>query len=120
MKKPTYYLFVINELFMVSLALLSGYLLFFEMTHMVTPAQISLIDVTDITIALIFMLEFFVALALTKNKKHFWQTRWWELLASIPFTTPATQTLRLLRLVRVLRIFRIGAHVAITKRSTDA
>ena len=87
---------------------------------MVTPAQISLIDVTDITIALIFMLEFFVALALTKNKKHFWQTRWWELLASIPFTTPATQTLRLLRLVRVLRIFRIGAHVAITKRSTDA
>lgn len=109
---------VANEFLMAALALLSGYLLIFEMTHEVTPEQLYLIDLTDVTIALIFLVEFFVALALTKNRKQFWRSRWWELLASIPFTTPATQTLRLLRLVRVLRIFRIGAHVAITKRGT--
>lgn len=117
MKKHVSYLFVANEFLMAALALLSGYFLVFEMTHTVTLEQISLIDATDITIALIFLIEFFVALALTKNKKQFWRSHWWELLASIPFTTPATQTLRLLRLVRVLRIFRIGAHVAITKNT---
>lgn len=104
-----------NEGFMAVLALLSGYLLFFEMTHTVTPEQLYLIDITDVTIALIFLVEFFVALTLTKDKKQFWKSRWWELLASIPFTTTATQTLRLLRLVRVLRMFRIGAHITIAK-----
>lgn len=108
---------MVNEIFMVSLALLSGYLLFFEMTRAVTPEQISLIDKTDLVIALIFMLEFFVAFVLAKNKKHFWRTRWWELLASIPITTPETQALRLLRLVRVLRVLRVGTHIAIVKNN---
>lgn len=116
MKKYVSILVIINEFFMISLALLSGYLLVFEVMHTATPQQLYLIDKIDVTIAIIFMFEFFGTLFLANNRYSFLRSHWWELLATIPFTTPATQTLRLLRLVRVIRIFRIGAHVMITKK----
>lgn len=116
-RKHSSLLHVINESMMATLALISGYFLVVEMTRILTPDQLELISRIDVTIALIFMTEFFVTLHFAKNRNAFLRSRWWELLAAIPFTTPTTQALRLLRLMRIVRVFRIGAHLLIAKES---
>jgi len=118
MKKSLAYFTVGNEIFMATLALLSGGILIFEETRAITPAELLTIDRIDLTVALIFMSEFFIAFFLSKNRNVFLRTHWWELLASIPLTTPATQALRLLRLLRILKIFRIGAHITISRKNS--
>ena len=112
-----HYLVVANEFIMALLALVSAGLLIFEETRTVTPTELDFIDTVDVSIAIIFLIEFFGDLYVSKNRKHFFRTHWWELLACIPVTNPETQTLRLLRLVKVLKVLKVGAHVVITKKT---
>lgn len=112
-----HYLILTNEAIMALLALGSGALLIFEETRTVTPEQLELIEIIDISIAFVFLAEFFGDLYVAKDRKHFFKTHWWELLACIPITNPETQTLRLLRLVKVLKVLKVGAHIIITEKS---
>ena len=103
---------VLIEVFMLLLALLSGVLLLIVLFGDVSPALLSRIDNIDITIAVIFLFEFFVRLICANNKLSFIKTSWWELLAAIPVTNDLTQALRLLRL---LRIGRLLLHLKLIK-----
>ncbi len=102
---------------MAFLVFVSIVMLIFEETHAVTPPEIQIIDSIDLTVALIFMAEFFIALYFARNRRSFFRSHWWELLATIPFTAPATQVLRALRILRVIRVFRTGAHFSLTKQN---
>lgn len=94
---------------MVILALTSGAMLLLEYSVALSPAQLQIIDITDITIAIVFLFEFSIKFSRANDKKQYLKGHWWELLASIPVTTPGTQALRLLRLVRLLRLLRLNS-----------
>ena len=117
MKKVLSRLSIANEIFMAFLVFVSIVMLIFEETHAITPLEIQIIDSIDLTVALIFMAEFFIALYFAHNRRSFFRSHWWELLATIPFTSPATQAMRILRILRVVRTFRAGAHFSITKET---
>ena len=93
---------LIIEATLLTLALTSGYLLYLEFTQLLVASEIALFEKIDLTIALVFLGEFFTKLYFAKKKKKFLQLRWWELLAAIPITTPLTQSLRLVRLLRLV------------------
>ena len=105
-------LHIINESMMVALALTSLYFLVLEATRILTPEQVELIDRIDVTIALIFMTEFFVALQSAKNRYKFIKSRWWELLAAIPLTTNDTSAATVAHgsIIRVARIEHIFCY----------
>jgi len=98
----------IDDIAMFALALVSGILILVELTQDLNSAQITLIERTDMSIAFIFLCEFGVRFILARKKLLFFRTFWWELLASIPITTPVTQVLRLLRLLRLGAFLRIA------------
>ena len=117
MKEKLPRLSMTNEWFMGFLVLVSIVMLIFEETHTVTPHEIQIIDSIDLAVALIFMAEFFTALYFAYNRRSFFKSHWWELLATIPFTNPATQALRILRILRVIKVFRTGAHFSLTEQN---
>jgi voltage-gated potassium channel len=101
-----------DDIAMMLLALISGYLLVIEYTTHPAAEQILIFNNIDLAIALIFLAEFCVKLFFAPRKRIFLKSHWWELLASIPVTAPLTQGLRLLRLLRLFRLIRLaeGAH----------
>jgi voltage-gated potassium channel len=99
---------ILDDVFMSILALASAGMLIYENTASPGPTLIVWLDRIDITIALIFLSEFFIKFFSTPQKAKFFKTHWFELLASIPITTSATQALRLLRLLRLIRLLRLN------------
>ncbi len=116
------------DLLVVSLALVSVLLLFFEIFAVIGQQQQRLVRYIDLGIACVFLLEFIYKFTGAKDKKHFLKGHWWELLAAIPITTETTQALRALQLerlivlvqaLRVVRLFtRIKIIVALSQRYT--
>lgn len=93
-----------NEIVMIALVFLDGTLLVARETLAITPNQIVVFDHIDLAIAVIFLVEFCTRLLFAKDRKSFFRSYWWELLATIPVTMPLTQALRILRLFRVIRV----------------
>jgi voltage-gated potassium channel len=100
-----------DDIVMMLLALVSGYLLVLEYTTTLAPDQVRLFNAIDLGISLIFLAEFCIKFFIAKKKGSFFKSHWWELLASIPVTTPLTQGLRLLRLLRLFRLMRLTEGV---------
>jgi voltage-gated potassium channel len=101
-----------DDIIMIILTLVSGYLLVLELTTNLLPSQALLYDQIDIGIACVFLAEFFIKLVLADSKLKFFQKNWWYLLASIPVSNPTTQVLRLLRLLRLVRLVRLTSGVS--------
>jgi voltage-gated potassium channel len=101
------WIYILDDIVMIALAIVSVLLLLYEQTGGLSAAQIQLVDHTDLAIALIFLGEFFIKLVLAPKKIVYLKSNWWLLLASIPITTPATQALRALRLLRLFRLVRV-------------
>ncbi|WP_338429854.1 ion transporter [Synechococcus elongatus IITB3] len=98
---------ILDDLFMVCLALIDVFLLFFEVLSAHTPEQTYALQVADTIIACIFLTEFCVRFFLAENKTLFFRKYWWELLASIPINDLLFQALRGLRIVRIVRLLRL-------------
>lgn len=111
MRTRSIQLSIASDVIMILLSLVSGYLLYLDVTTTLTPEQIAQHNSIDMAIAYIFLIDFFVLLYISSDRKKFIKTRWWELLAAIPITTESTQILRLLRLFRIVRVLRIGLHI---------
>jgi len=97
-----------DDIVMMLLALVSGYMLVLEYTTKLAPDQLQLFNTIDLVIACIFLGEFCIKFFLAKKKGQFFKSHWWELLASIPVTSSLTQGLRLLRLLRLFRLIRLA------------
>jgi voltage-gated potassium channel len=100
------WVFILDDIAMIALAIVSVSLLLIERTGNLSPSQTALFDSVDFYIALAFLAEFVVKLWLARNKRAYLQKNWWLLLASIPVTSTATQALRALRFLTVFRLVR--------------
>jgi len=96
---------------MVVLALASAVILLYENVETLNLSTVLLLDHIDIGIALIFLSEFLIKFYASRKRWKYFKYHWWELLASIPISTPATQSLRLLRLLRLVRLLRLNEGV---------
>lgn len=105
--KPAFNRELLNDITMIVLSLVSVFLLFFEVLADQSPQQLRTLETADIAIACVFLAEFFSRLARAENRKIFVRRHWWELLASIPISSGATQYLRALNLLRIIRVVRL-------------
>ena len=114
---------IVDDVLMIALALVSVFLLCFEVLADQTPSQMQALEAADIAISMIFLAEFCIRLAKAPRKKLFLRRHWWELLAAIPITSETTQLLRglnLLRLVRLIRLLRLIRFLVRLKIILDA
>jgi voltage-gated potassium channel len=96
------------QAFIIFLALLSIGMVIFETTYQSSLYNnVPLIIAIDVSIAVIFLIDFIIGWYRSEDKKIFWKQRWWELFACIPFTTPITQSLRGIGILRLLRIVQV-------------
>jgi voltage-gated potassium channel len=109
--------------FLVALfALLSIAILAMESIFETSPEKQAALHAADLAIAIFFLVEWSIRFILAERKGRFVRRYWWELLASIPFTTDVTQVLRGLRLVRaarvvkLLRVVKVGVRMHILLR----
>lgn len=106
-KKRSLRVIVWDDIVMMILALVSGYLLALEFTANLTETQMTSLMFADTAIALVFLSEFIIKFSRAEQKLSFLKSHWWYLLASIPITTPITQALRLIRLLSLIRLVRL-------------
>lgn len=102
---------LIDDVAMILLALLSVSLLILETNSDLSSSQTRILDITDISIASIFLVEWLARFQSADKKAEFFKKYWWELLASIPIPSDFAQALRALRILRVLRILRLAVRL---------
>jgi voltage-gated potassium channel len=105
------------DILMIVLALITIFLLFYEMTILrtVTPEtkdtvarKVSIIHLLDLLICIVFIGEFLVRMLREDSRKQFVQTHWLEIPGMIPFTVlGVSRTFRILRLFRLVRVFSL-------------
>lgn len=114
-----------REILMLILALGSLGILLLEVIGSISPDQEQTIKIIDLSISLIFLLEFIYALRKSKDRKKFFKLYWWELLACIPVTTSSTQVLRIFKIPRALplietfRFFRFLVRLRIILSTSE-
>ena len=107
------------DIVMIVLALITIFLLFYEMTiapEDITPetiqairSKVILVRRLDFWICIVFIAEFAVRTWKEENRRQYVRTHWLEIPGMIPFTVlgPAYRTLRILRLFRLVRVFSL-------------
>ena len=115
MKLPSADETILDEVLIVVLSLVSVALLVLEVVGDTSAAQSVLLERIDLGIACIFLGEFTIDIARSRDRRTFLRKRWWELFACIPVSGELTRAARgvmLLRLVRVMRIVRVARLAA--------
>ena len=107
------------DIIMIVLALLTVFLLFYEMTiapEDITPetidtirSRVILVHRLDFWICIVFIAEFVVRTWKEEDRRGFLKAHWLEIPGMIPFTVfgSAYRTLRILRLFRLVRVFSL-------------
>ena len=102
---------MIYELFMAFLALIVVAILFVEFTRPLTEEQESILFRIDLTILLIFAVDYFYRLVRAKNKWVFIKSNIFDLIAIMPFD----KAFRIARLARLIRLARMTRFARFTK-----
>jgi|SRR5665647_1537741 len=105
-------LFVLKELTLGVLAVLSLGLVLFELLGHPSHQQTKDITHIDFGIACTFLLDFAISLSATHNRRQYLRRNWYFLLAAIPFTDTLTESLRGLRVLSLIRLVRAGEHLS--------
>lgn len=100
-----------KELIMAFLALLSVFFVFYEYLYPTSQTMHLFIVRFDIAVAVIFLVDFFVAFSRAPDKSHYLRHNWYLLLASIPIVDGWAELLRGLRLLELVRLVRAGSHL---------
>ncbi len=94
---------MLRDTAMVILALISVFLIIFEVLSTLGFSAYHSIGWIDLVISGLFLGDFFLHLHNSPDKRRFWRRHWWELLAAIPFVLPISPTiLRFLRIARFI------------------
>ena len=111
-------LFLLKELCLASLAILSIVMIVYEFKYQPDILVLTKLNHVDILIACIFLIDFILSLLFTSNRKKYLRHNWYFIFASIPITDSIAELLRGLRLLRLIRLIRAGEHLeySITKR----
>ena len=93
------------ELLMVALSIYVLGALLIEKAFAVRPQTFQILTIIDAAVCIIFLADFFVQLAIARDKLHYLRWGWIDLLSSIPML-PVLRWGRMLRVVRLVRILR--------------
>ena len=96
---------LLDDIVMVSLAIVSIILLIYDVVSHQTAQQKAFFQLIDLGIGMVFLVEFLIHFMYAKEKHHFFSRRWWELLAAIPIAAPF-RVVKLVRLFPILQAFR--------------
>lgn len=96
---------------LVLLAMLSVALLVYELSADLLSEQIAFFHTIDFVIAMLFLADFLIGLFVSENRKAYWKSEWYMLLASIPITGGVATSLRSVRLLRLVRLIRVLARI---------
>jgi len=77
-----------------------------------------LVNRIDMTVACIFLTDFFSGLFFNKEmtKKDYLRLNWLNLLSSIPITSEVTRALRVLRILRAIRVARAATNLYFARK----
>jgi len=101
------------------LAILSIASILYEHFIVVSSFSSRIIEIFDEIVAIIFLLDFFLSLLKSSDRKQYIKHNWYLLLASIPFVDSWSELLRGLRLLKLVRLVRAGEHLTYTLQSTQ-
>lgn len=99
------------DIAIILLALVSVFLLVFELSAHLLPEQIAFIQRLDFIIALIFLADFSLGMYLADSRGRYFKQNWPDLLASIPITEGVFRAFRMLRILRLVRVIRVIARI---------
>lgn len=121
---------IVYELIMAGLALVVVAILFIEFTRPLTEEQLRLLTNIDLSILIIFAIDYFYRFAMAKSKWHFFKTNIFDLIAIMPFDkafriarlarlTRLARLLRSARVMRLLRLWRLARLFAFARRFSN-
>lgn len=97
---------IIYEIIMAVLSLIMVAVIILEDSTELSVSMTKLVYYFDMILILVFAADYFVRLALSKNKRKYIKENIIELISIIPFNS-VFQALRLVRVVRVFRLIRV-------------
>lgn len=97
------------ELSMAFLSIIIIIIIILEYINTLSPKETRMFDITDNIITVIFAVDYFTRLILSKNKMEFFKHNIIDLIAIIPFNSifQVTRILRITRLARLTKIFKV-------------
>lgn len=101
----------IKEAVMLTLVALSLGFLVLEHTETLTHAQLQVIELFEIGVALVFLAEFWFEWRHAKDRRQYVKHHWFYLLAAIPIPTQMFEILRGVRALRLLKLLKVFAHM---------
>lgn len=107
----------IYEIIMASLALVVVAILFIEFTRPLTKQQATLLANIDISILIVFAVDYFYRFIRSTNKWSFFKSNIFDLIAIMPFDKAfrIARIARLTRLIRLSRTSRLSRTLRLTK-----
>ncbi len=97
------YMFI-KEVVMTFLVFVGFGTVIIEHLEVIEGEQLLIIDAIDVTIALIFLWEFWHEWYYARDRRKYLRYNWYYLLAAIPIPSQAIEILRGIRLLRLLRL----------------
>jgi len=90
------------------LALLTLFILIVELSYNLPQNTLSMFDIIDNSVLVIFTIDYFIRFFLSKNKKEFFKNNIVDLISIIPFNSvfQTTRVLRLAKLAKLLKVLR--------------
>jgi voltage-gated potassium channel len=106
------------EIIMAILAFIAVSISFLDITSHISITSSSLFYSIDLCILIIFTADYFIRLFKSKDRKQFFLSNFFDLLAIIPFNSlfRIFRFARLLRLTRLVRIIRMASLAVLFKR----
>lgn len=96
-----------KEIVMLLLVAISFGLLALEHFEHLSHTQLVMVEIYEIILAIILLVEFLFELHFAKDRKKYWRTHWFYLLAAIPIPTASFEILRGIRVLRLLKLLKI-------------
>lgn len=106
-RKKLRFFLLAKELFMLALVVLSFVFLLLEHLESLSEAQLRAVEIYEVVVAILFIAEFVFELYYAKDRKKYWRTHWFYLLAAIPVPTTTFEVLRGIRALRLLKLLKI-------------
>lgn len=110
LKKLRWFL-AVKEAIMFTLVALSFTFLALEHFERMSEAQLRMVEVYEVVVALIFLAEFIFEWHFAKDRRKYIRHHWFYLIAAVPVPSTSFEILRGIRLLRLFKLLKIFAHV---------
>lgn len=98
-----------KEVIMTTLVIGSFIFLALEHFEQLTDSQLAGVEAYEITVALIFLAEFLFEWYFARDRRRYFRTHWFYLIAAVPVPTATFELLKGVRLLRLLKLLKIFA-----------